>query len=210
MILGVAKDGDQVATWTGSVSGDPANANNWEDLAGEPVVPTASYTVKIAGNNVNLQAPAGTDIACKAFEIGNCTLVTDCDWRGLSHTPTITGTANLNGHTFTLNHLSAAAGAAFSGGEGSFVEFVVDESAAIANLYEYTYIENIDNLSLSGSVKLLLRKADGGGTLTMTQLHLGNKHNVGMVQTNGTVNITSGANAVGVPGFPKSLHIWIQ
>ena len=193
----LAHDGDQIATWTGAVSGDPANANNWQDLAGEPVVPTAAYAVKISGNNVNLQAPSGTDVACKSFEVGNCTFTADCDWRGLSHTPTITGTANLNGHTFTLNHLSAAAGAAFSGGEGSFVEFVVDESAAIANLYEYTYIENIDNLSLSGSVKLLLRKADGGGTLTMTQLHLGNKHNVGMVQTNGTVNITSGANAVG-------------
>ena len=50
----LAKDGEQVATWTGAVSGDPSNANNWEDLAGEPVVPTSAYTVKIAGSNVNL------------------------------------------------------------------------------------------------------------------------------------------------------------
>ncbi|MBO7683608.1 MAG: C10 family peptidase, partial [Kiritimatiellae bacterium] len=193
----LAHDGDQVATWTGAVSGDPANANNWQDLAGEPVVPTAAYAVKISGNNVNLQAPSGTDVVCKSFEVGNCTFTADCDWRGLSHTPTITGTANLNGHTFTLNHLSAAAGAAFSGGEGSFVEFVVDESAAIANLYEYTYIENVGNLAFSGSAKILLRKKDGNGTLTVTRLELGNQLNGDMVQTNGTVNLGNKVNAIG-------------
>ena len=103
----LAHDGDQIATWTGAVSGDPANANNWQDLAGEPVLPTAAYTVKVAGSSVNLQCPAGTDIACKAFEIGNCTFAADCDWRGLSIKPSIIGTANLNGHVLTLNNLSA-------------------------------------------------------------------------------------------------------
>ncbi len=89
----LAHNGDQVATWTGAVSGDPTNANNWEDLAGQPVVPTAAHAVKIVGSNVNLQCPAGMDIACKSFEIGNCTFTANCDWSGLSQTPTIDGTA---------------------------------------------------------------------------------------------------------------------
>ena len=90
----LAHDGDQIATWTGAANdGNPANANNWEDLAGQPVVPTAAYAVKIVGSNVNMQCPAGTDIACKSFEIGNCTFTANCDWSGLSQTPTITGTA---------------------------------------------------------------------------------------------------------------------
>ena len=193
----LAHDGDQIATWTGAVSGDPTNANNWEDLAGQPVVPTAAYTVKIVGSNVNLQCPAGTDIACKSFEIGNCTFSVDCDWSGLSQTPTIDGTANLNGHVLTLNNLSAVSGATFSGGDGSFVQFVVDESATIANLYEYTYIENIDNLAFSGSAKIRLLKKDGNGTLTVTRLQLGNKRNGDMVQANGTVNLGGTVNAIG-------------
>ena len=45
----LAHDGDQVATWTGAANdGNPATAGNWEDLAGQPVVPTAAYAVKRA------------------------------------------------------------------------------------------------------------------------------------------------------------------
>ena len=193
----LAKDGDQVATWTGAVSGDPANANNWEDLAGEPVVPTASYTVKIAGNNVNLQAPAGTDIACKAFEIGNCTLAADCDWRGLSQTPLLVGAANLNGHVLTLNHLAANTGSTFSGGDGSAVEFVPSEAATYDKLGESVFIDNIANLTLSGSAKILVRKADGAGTLTVTELDLGKMHYAELVQTNGAVNLGNTWSVVG-------------
>ena len=193
----LAKDGDQVATWTGSVSGDPANANNWEDLAGEPVVPTASYTVKIAGNSVNLQAPAGTDIACKAFEIGNCTLAADCDWRGLSQTPLLVGAANLNGHVLTLNHLAANTGSTFSGGDGSAVEFVPSEAATYDKLGESVFIDNIANLTLSGSAKILVRKADGAGTLTVTELDLGKMHYAELVQTNGAVDLGNEWCAIG-------------
>ena len=196
----LAQDGDQVATWTGAVSGDPANANNWEDLAGEPVVPTASYTVKIAGNNVNLQAPAGTDIACKAFEIGNCTLATDCDWRGLSHTPLLVGAANLNGHVLTLNHLAANTGSTFSGGDGSAVEFVPSEAATYDKLGESVFIDNIANLTLSGSAKILIRKVDGAGTLTVTELDLGKTHYAELVQTNGAVNLGNTWSVVGGKG----------
>ena len=194
----LAKNGDQVATWTGAVSSDPANANNWEDLAGEPVVPTAAYTVKIVGNNVNLQAPAGTDIACKVFEIGNCTLTTDCDWRGLSVKPTIVGTANLDGHVLKLNNLSAVAGSAFSGGEGSTVEFAPpSEGTTYAKMGESAFIDNIANLTTSGDVKFLLSKDGAGGTLTVTELDLGKMHYAEFVQTNGTVNLGNVWCAIG-------------
>ncbi len=186
----LAQDGDQVATWTGAVSGDPANASNWEDLAGEPVVPTASYTVKIAGNNVNLQAPAGTDIACKAFEIGNCTLATDCDWRGLSHTPLLVGTANLNGHVLTLNHLSANAGSTFSGGDGSTVTFDAADTS-YGTFSEATFIDNFSSLTKSGSVKILFPKT-GSGTLTAsTALNIGTTSggSTEFYQTDGSVSV---------------------
>ena len=186
----LAKDGDQVATWTGAVSGDPTNAGNWEDLAGEPVVPTASYTVKVSGNNVNLQAPAGTDVACKAFEIGNCTFTADCDWRGLSHTPLLVGAANLNGHVLSLNHLVANSGAAFSGGEGSTVEFTpTSEGTTYAKFGESAFIDNIANLTASGDIKFLLSKDDAGGTLTATELDLGKMHYAEFVQTSGAVDL---------------------
>lgn len=193
----LAKDGDQVATWTGAVSGDPSNANNWEDLAGEPVVPTAAYTVKVAGGNVNLQAPAGTDIACKSFEIGNCTLTANCDWRGLSKTPVIVGTANLNGHNLTLNRLSAVAGATLTGGDGSAVAFVPDESATVAKLSETAYIDNIANLTLSGDAKILFRKKDGNGTLTVTEMLLGNSLRSEVAQSAGTVSLGDKIHKIG-------------
>ncbi len=194
----LAHDGDQIATWTGSVSGDPANANNWLDLAGEPVVPTSAHAVKITGNNVNMQAPAGTDIACKSFEIGNCTFTADCDWRGLSVKPIIAGTANLDGHVLKLNNLSAAAGSAFSGGEGSTVEFAPpSEGATYAKMGESAYIDNIVNLTNSGDVKFLLSKDGAGGTLTVTELDLGKMHYAEFVQTNGTVNLGNVWCAIG-------------
>ena len=194
----IARNGDQVATWTGAANdGSPANAGNWEDLAGEPVVPTAAYTVKITGSNVNMQCPAGTDIACKSFEIGNCTFTANCDWRGLSHTPAIIGAANLNGHVLTLNRLSAIAGSSFSGGAGSAIEFVVDESATVATLSETALIDNAASLSLSGDAKILLRKKDGGGTLTATQMLLGSALYTELVQTNGAVNLGNKVNKMG-------------
>ena len=193
---------DPVATWTGTANdGSPANAANWCVTQGETVLgntlPDGNTVVVMQGQNVNMQLPSGSTLACKSFEIRDCTFTADCDWRGLSVTPVIIGTANLDGHVLKLNNLSAEYGSTFSGGAGSVVEFVVDESATIANLYEYTYIENIGNLAFSGSANIRLRKMDGGGTLTATRLELGNQLNGDMVQTNGTVNITSGANAVG-------------
>ena len=186
----LAHDGDQIATWTGAVSGDPANANNWQDLAGEPVVPTAAYAVKITGNNVNLQVPSGTDIACKSFEVGNCTFTADCDWRGLSHTPTITGTANLNGHVLAPNHLAAAAGSVLSGGAGSTVTFDAADTS-YGTFSEASFIDNFSSLTKSGSVKILFPKT-GSGTLTAsTALNIGTTSggSAEFYQTDGSVSV---------------------
>ena len=193
---------DPVATWTGTANdGSPANAANWCVTQGETVLgntlPDGNTVVVMQGQNVNMQLPSGSTLACKSFEIRDCTFTADCDWRGLSVTPVIIGTANLDGHVLKLNNLSAVSGSAFSGGEGSFVEFVVDESATIANLYEHTYIENVGNLAFSGSANIRLRKKDGNGTLTVTRLELGNQRNVDMVQTNGTVSLGGAVNAIG-------------
>ena len=197
----LAKDGEQVATWTGAVSGDPSNANNWEDLAGEPVVPTSAYTVKIAGSNVNLQIPAGTDVACKSFEIGTCTFTANCDWSGLSKTPLIVGTANanLNGHTLTLNHLAAMSGATFSGGDGSAVRFDV-AGGTYGTFGEAVYIDDIANLTLSGSAKILLAKT-AGSTITADTPDIGHSHYTEFVQTDGAVSHSSSAgNWAGIGG----------
>ena len=198
----LAHDGDQIATWTGAVSGDPANANNWLDLAGEPVVPTAAYTVKIAGSNVNLQCPAGTDIACKSFEIGNCTFTADCDWRGLSVTPTIAGTANLNGHNLHLTHLAAVAGGSFANGVSgttSEVRFTAADTT-YSSFGEGTFIDNAANLSLASNVRIALVK-EGDGTFSSSGFTLGNQaYEIDFVQTNGAVSLSSGAPQIGLNG----------
>ena len=196
--------GAKTATWTGvGNDGSPANAANWQVKMGDVVlsdaVPDENTVVSIEGQNVNLQVPVGTSLVCTSFQIGNCTFTADCDWRGLSVRPTITGTANLNGHVLKLNGLSAAADSSFSGGYGSFVEFVVDESATIANLYEYTYIKNPGNLALSGNAKGYLNL--NGGTLTVSR---GDGFNVGrdghgtLVQNGGTLTANEGGTGAGI------------
>ena len=189
---------DMVATWTGAESGDATTANNWKDVEGNPVVPTADYTVKVAGSNVKLQIPSGSAFSCKSFDIGDCTFTDDCDWTGLAVMPTLSGTANLDGHVLKLNNLSAAADSAFSGGEGSTVEFAPpSEGATYAKMGESAFIDNIANLTLSGDTKILLSKDGAGGTLTVTELDLGKMHYAEFVQTNGTVNLGSTWCAIG-------------
>ena len=193
---------DPVATWTGTANdGSPSNAVNWCVMQGETVLdntlPDGGTIVVMQGQNVNMQLPSGSTLACKSFEIRDCTFTADCDWSGLSVTPTITGTANLDGHILTLNHLSAAAGSTFSGGDGSAVEFNVSEAATHVTFGEGEYIDGIANLTLSGSAKILLLKDGAGGTLDATELDLGKMHYAEFVQTNGAVNLGNVWSAIG-------------
>ena len=170
----LAQEGAQSATWTGAAGdGNALNANNWQDtLTDEAVVPTANHALSIVGTAVNLQIPSGSTFACKSLDIGNCTFTVDCDWRGLAVKPTISGTANLNGHVLTLNDLSAISGAAISGGEGSALAFAVADASYSGAFNESTFIDNVANLVLSGNAKILLPKS-GSGTSTIEQLQLG-------------------------------------
>ena len=197
----LAQDGDQIATWTGAANdGNPATAGNWEDIAGQPVVPTAAHAVKITGSNVNLQCPAGTDIACKSFEIGNCTFTANCDWRGLSQTPTITGTADLNGHNLHLPHLAAVTGGSFANsaaGTTNEVRFTASD-ASYASFGESLFIDGIANLSMAGNVRMAILK-DGGEPFTSSGLSLGNQpFEVDFVHSDGAAN-HAGAS-IGISG----------
>ncbi len=195
----LARAGELSATWTGAAGdGDALNANNWQDtLTDEAVVPTANHALSVVGTAVNLQIPSGSTFACKSIDIGRCTLTADCDWRGLSVKPTISGTANLDGHTLTLSNLSAVSGATFAGGEGSCVAFVPDEAAGHDTLSEAEYIDNLANLAFSGSVKILLRKAGGGGTLSANKMYLGNAHYAELAQADGSVSLGDSRTVIG-------------
>ena len=166
-----AQAGALSATWTGAANnGSALDANNWEDtLTEESVVPTANHAVTIIGTAVNLQIPAGSTFTCKSFEIGNCTLTTDCDWRGLSHTPTIIGAADLNGHTLTLNHLVAMGGASFSNSSQTDgeVRFYADGGTVTAT--ETTFIDGIANLTTAANAKIVIVHTSGdvNGTLNV-------------------------------------------
>ena len=194
----LAQEGAQSATWTGAAGdGNALNANNWQDtLTDEAVVPTANHALSIVGTAVNLQIPSGSTFACKSIDIGNCTLTADCDWSGLSVKPTISGTANLNGHVLTLNDLSAISGAAISGGEGSALAFAVADASYSGAFNESTFIDNVANLVLSGSAKILLPKS-GSGTSTIEQLQLGASASpTEFAQSGGTVSL--GAKVHGI------------
>ena len=191
----LAKAGELSATWTGAADGVSANnAGNWVDtLTGEAVVPNANYAVKIAGSAVGLQIPAGSSFACKSFDIGACTLTANCDWTGLSVRPTISGTANLNGHTLTLNNLSALSGGTFTGTDGSAVAFPVSDTS-YGTFSEAEYIDSIGDLTLSGSAKILLPK-DGADMFSSTvDLNIGATANrsVEFRQTDGNVSLAIG------------------
>lgn len=197
----LAKDGDQVATWTGAANdGNPANAANWEDLAGEAVVPTAAYTVRIAGDKVNLQAPAGTDIACKSFEIGNCTLSADCDWRGLSQTPVILGTADLNGFNLQLNHLTALEGCAIANGAAETTSRVVFDAVAgdyTDGFKEELFIDDIANLTQGANVLISLQKKTADNAITAKNLRIGETKAAEFIQTDGMVTLGSARSVIG-------------
>ena len=93
-----------LARWTGAVDGDVSKPGNWNCYNGlgtllSGKLPTAITDVRIDGN-VNIQMPVGATIAYDQFTIGDCTLTTDCDWRGL--VGPISGTVTLGGHRLVL------------------------------------------------------------------------------------------------------------
>ena len=204
----VANKDEQVAVWTGAANdgGNALNANNWSDvLTGGPVVPTASHDVSIVGDAVDLQIPAGTAFACKSFNIGNCTLAADCDWTGLSLVPTLSGAANLAGHALVVSNLSAGAGAALSGADGSELRIKVADGA-YAILGEANFIDGIANLTLSGSAKIVLVKSESGN-ISSDRALIGKDRDAQFVQNGGTVALGNGVTGIGVGGMRGVWHM---
>ena len=206
----LAKAGELSATWTGAAGdGNALNANNWQDtLTDEAVVPTANHALSVVGTAVNLQIPSGSAFTCKSLDIGNCTLTADCDWRGLSVKPTISGAANLNGHVLTLNNVAAVSGAAISGGEGSALAFAVADASYYSGTFnESTFITDVANLAISGSAKIRLPKS-GSGTSTIEQLQLGASASpTEFVQTGGDVSLGAKVHGIGETAGKKGTYI---
>ena len=194
----LTKAGEQSATWTGAANnGNALDANNWEDtLTGEAVVPTANYAVTIAGTAVNVQIPDGSTFACKSFSIGNCTFTADCDWRGLSVKPMITGTANLNGHNLNIKRLSASSSSEFANsvaGTVSEVRFDVESGADVFG--EEGYIENATNLKTAENARIVLVK--GTSDISANVLKIGDASGLyaDFVQTDGAVTMGNSAES---------------
>ena len=195
----------KTARWTGAGDGESLDSPaNWRVTLGETVfdnaIPDGDTIVLIEGQGIALQIPAGSTLTCAGFEIGDCTLAADCDWRGLSVKPTITGTADLNGHNLLLAHLAADYNGAFANGVAattSEVQLTVPD-ASYTPFGDGTFIENGANLSVASNVRIALVK-EGDGTFSSSGFSLGTQaYEVDFVQTNGTANHTSAQ--IGISG----------
>ena len=204
--VAIVQYGSKSAVWTGAANdGNALNAGNWtvRNGAGMTVagLPDNETAVTISGGNVNLQIPSGSTFQCASLSFGSCTLTTDCDWRGLSVTPAITGTADLNGFNLRLNRLSAGGGASLANG-GDGVSGVVFDAAA-GSYAESSYIDGIANLGTSENARIvILRDADD----TVSSLTVGNTANKwtelrltsGSISGSGTAQLLNTANAHGI------------
>ena len=195
----------KTARWTGAGDGESLDSPaNWRVTLGETVfdnaIPDGDTVVLIEGQGIDLQIPVGTTLTCAGFEIGDCTLAADCDWRGLSVKPTITGTADLNGYNLLLAQLAADYNGAFTNGVAattSEVRLTVPD-ASYTSFGDGTFIDNAANLSLASNVRIALVK-EGDGTFSSSGFSLGNQaYEVDFVQTNGTANHTSAQ--IGISG----------
>ena len=158
--IDLVQDGAKSATWTGGGNdGNPANAANWEVKLGTLVlgntVPDSRTAVVMQGQNINMSL-AGTALSCSSFQIGNCTFTADCDWRGLSVTPSISGTADLNGHNLQLSTLTANSGSSFA--NTSATESQVRFPVNIVNgaVTDNGLIDNMGNLSVASNVRIVM------------------------------------------------------
>ncbi len=195
------------ASWTGAGrAGDVTDPNNWDCrdgfdnvLPGE--LPSAVTAVTVSGTGINLQAPVGTTLQCASFTVRSCTFAADCDWRGLPVTPSLAGTADLNGHDLRLSHLTANSGAAIANGGTGISGIVFD---AMSGSYdESSYVDGVSNLGTSENARIIILR---NGDDSMSSLDVGNTANVwtevrmasGTIAESGTAQIVNTANARGV------------
>ena len=172
----IVQYGSKSAIWSGAANdGNPLTSGNWSITSGAGMaipdgIPDAATEVTIAGPNVNLQIPSGSVFRCASLNIVGGTFTADCDWRGLAVTPSITGTADLNGHDLRLSHLTGVAGSAFSNG-ASGVSSVRFDAVNGTDMFDYSnYISGVAPAT-SQNAKIVIEKSDGGAW-SMSQFDL--------------------------------------
>ena len=211
--IDLVQDGAKSATWTGGGNdGDPANPANWEVKLGTLVlgntVPDSRTAVVMQGQNINMSL-AGTALSCASFQIGNCTFTADCDWRGLSVTPSISGTADLNGHNLQLNNLNAVSGSFANGAADTTSRVVFDVTQSSYTVFsEQQFIDNIANLSTGDGVLLSLKMPDDNRAFLVTEFLVGRSANVvaEFLQTNGAVSLGDKAHKIGVSSGNRGIY----
>jgi len=167
-----AADDVVLARWTGTVDGDVSKPGNWNCYNGlgtllSDKLPSAITDVRIGGD-VNIQMPVGATIAYDLFTIGDCTLTTNCDWRGLCGP--ISGTVKPNGHRLILTDFLGTG--TIQGNPGGYAHYRFKVEAigsgtvlAFTELCLYSYGVNVNSQRSGGSASL------GGGTNAETWEH---------------------------------------
>ncbi len=162
-----AADDVVLARWTGAVDGDVSKPGNWNCYNGlgtllSDKLPSAITDVRIEGD-VNIQMPVGATIAYDLFTIGDCTLTTNCDWRGLCGP--ISGTVKPNGHRLILTDFLGTG--TIEGNPGGFAHYRFKVEAigsgttlAFSDLRLYSYDVNVTTQRSGAS------GGTGGGSYT--------------------------------------------
>ena len=192
--------GAKSAIYTGGANdgGNALTPGNWtvRNGAGMTVsggLPDSETPVIVSGDNVNLQIPAGSTFQCASLTIQDCTLTADCDWRGLAVTPSITGTADLNGYNLRLNHLTANANSALANSGAGVSGVMFDATAGGYN--ESSYVDGLSNLDTSENAHIIILNYPGD---SVSALAIGNTANkwTEVRMANGTFSSSANPTAV--------------
>ncbi len=198
--VSILQYGSKSAMWTGGANngGNALTPGNWtvRNGAGMTVsggLPDSETPVIVSGDNVNLQIPAGSTFQCASLTIQDCTLTADCDWRGLTVTPSITGTADLNGHNLRLNHLTANADSALANSGAGVSGVMFDATAGGYN--ESSYVDGLSNLDTSENAHIIILNYPGD---SVSALAIGNTANkwTEVRMANGTFSSSANPTAV--------------
>ena len=162
VVLGDANDVVD-AVWTGTADNVVSNPANWfcTNPAGVQIangLPSRMTTVHIAGT-VAMQCPADSDFACAEVILGDCTLATDCDWRGLGVLP-VSGTIDLAGHKLYTTGVSGD-GTVTSGGANGYRYYRFKVDATGGNDFQISVVElRYGAVLLSGRQKAIHWRED--------------------------------------------------
>ncbi len=198
--VSILQYGSKSAMWTGGANngGNALTPGNWtvRNGAGMTVsggLPDSETPVIVSGDNVNLQIPAGSTFQCASLTIQDCTLTADCDWRGLAVTPSITGTADLNGYNLRLNHLTANANSALANSGAGVSGVMFDATAGGYN--ESSYVDGLSNLDTSENAHIIILNYPGD---SVSALAIGNTANkwTEVRMANGTFSSSANPTAV--------------